>query len=116
MLTIEAPYYFIKDSIVFRDHQDADQFYCLPGTPKLSVENGKLDFTLYKYRFDITGNPGSDPTRAKGAGLALFSTEIPGGKPSGAAGRSRKPVGQGQCAANACGLHNGQRARSDRPY
>ncbi len=77
MLTIEAPYYFIKGNIVFRDHQDADQFYCLPGTPKLPVKNDKLDFTLYKYRFDITDNPGSDPTRAKGAGLALFSTEIP---------------------------------------
>jgi hypothetical protein len=77
VLTIEAPYYFVKDIIVFRDHQDPDQFYCLPGTPKLPVENGKLDFTLYKYRFDIAENPISDPTRAKGAGLALFSTEIP---------------------------------------
>jgi len=77
VLTIEAPYYFIKGNTVFRDHQDPDQFYFLPGNPKLAAENGKLDFTLYKYRFDITDNPGSDPTRAKGAGLALFSTEIP---------------------------------------
>ena len=77
MLTIEAPYYFIKGNTVFRDHQDPDQFYFLPGNPRLAAENGKLDFTLYKYRFDITDNPGSDPTRAKGAGLALFSTEIP---------------------------------------
>jgi hypothetical protein len=77
VLTIEAPYYLIKGNIVFRDHQDADQFYFLPGNPKLAMEDGKLDFTLYKYRFDITDNPASDPTRAKGAGLALFSVEIP---------------------------------------
>jgi hypothetical protein len=77
VLTIEAPYYFIKGITVFRDHLDPDQFYFLPGNPKLAAENGKLDFTLYKYRFDITDNPGSDPTRAKGAGVALFSTEIP---------------------------------------
>jgi hypothetical protein len=67
----------IKGNIVFRDHQDADQFYFLPGNPKLAMEDGKLDFTLYKYRFDITENPASDHTHAKGAGLALFSTEIP---------------------------------------
>lgn len=77
MLTIEAPYYFIKGQIVFRDHQDADQFYVLPGDPRLAAEDGKLDFTLYKYRFDITADPSGDPTRARGAGIALFSTEIP---------------------------------------
>jgi hypothetical protein len=77
VLTIEAPYYFIRGNTIFRDHQDPDQFYFLPSNPKLAAENGNLDFTLYKYRFDITDNPGSDPTRAKGAGLALFSTEIP---------------------------------------
>ena len=77
MLTIEAPYYFIRNTLVFRDHQNPDQFYVLPGNPKLAAENGKLDFTLYKYRYDITADPASDPTRAKGAGLALFSVETP---------------------------------------
>ena len=37
MLTIEAPYYFIKGNTVFRDHQDPDQFYFLPGNPKLAA-------------------------------------------------------------------------------
>src|SRR5229473_7139188 len=78
MLTIEPPFYFVKGTTVFRDHQDPDLFYFLPGLPRLaSTAGGTQSLTLYKYRRDLTDNPAMDPTRAKGAGLAMFEVEIP---------------------------------------
>ncbi|HZS35834.1 MAG TPA: hypothetical protein VFF06_03360 [Polyangia bacterium] len=70
MLTIEPPFYFIRGVTIFRDHEDPDQFYFLPGSPQLTT------FTLYKYRTAIAAD-GSDPTRAPGAGMALFEVEVP---------------------------------------
>src|SRR5471032_2480567 len=50
MLTFEAPFYQIKDVIVFRDHAVKTQFYYLAGLPKLSLDaNKKPQFTLLKY-------------------------------------------------------------------
>jgi hypothetical protein len=64
---------------IFRDHENADQFYCLPAVATLAQTgpDGQLAFTLYKYRRDLTDNPALDPTSARGAGLALFEVEIP---------------------------------------
>ena len=76
MLTIEPPFYFIKDTTVFRDHQDPDLFYFLPGPPKLAQSASGQAFTLYKYRRDLVDNPDTDPTHAKGGGLAMFEVEI----------------------------------------
>ena len=76
MLTIEPPFYFINDTTVFRDHQDPALFYFLPGLPKLAESAGGQAFTLYKYRRDLVDNPDSDPTRAKGGGLAMLEVEI----------------------------------------
>ena len=70
MLTIEPPFYLIHGLTIFRDHENPDQFYFLPGGPQLT------SFTLYKYRVSIAAD-GSDPTRAPGAGLALFEVEVP---------------------------------------
>src|SRR5437870_4797665 len=97
MLTIEPPFYQVRGLTVFRDHQDLDQFYCLPGAVALARTgpDKKLAFTLYKYRRDLTDNPALDPTRARGAGLALFEVEIPIDKPeaicSDVAGLSQRP-------------------------
>jgi hypothetical protein len=97
MLTIEPPFYQVRGLTVFRDHQDLDQFYCLPGAVALARTgpDKKLAFTLYKYRRDLTDNPALDPTRALGAGLALFEVEIPINKPealrSDVAGLSQRP-------------------------
>jgi hypothetical protein len=78
MLTIEPPFYFINGLTIFRDHQDPDLFYFLPGLPRLAATTGGPPaLTLYKYRRDLTDNPAIDLTRAKGAGLALFEVEIP---------------------------------------
>lgn len=33
MLTIDPPFYQLKGVTVFRDHEDLDQFYCLPPRP-----------------------------------------------------------------------------------
>ena len=50
MLTFEAPFYQIKNVIVFRDHAVKTQFYYLAGLPKLSVDaNKKKQFALLKY-------------------------------------------------------------------
>jgi len=70
VLTIEPPFYLIHGVTIFRDHEDPDQFYFLPGGPQLT------SFTLYKYRVSIAAD-GSDPTRAPGAGLAQFEVEVP---------------------------------------
>ena len=78
MLTIEPPFYQVRGVTVFRDHADADQFWVLPPPPRLVRDERDGDngdgpaFTLYKYRRDLTDNPALDPTRARGAGLALF--------------------------------------------
>lgn len=78
MLTLEPPFYRVRDVTVFRDHQDPDLFYALPGRPRLAAEgDGPPRFTLYKYRRDLTDNPALDPTRAKGGGLALFEVDLP---------------------------------------
>ena len=73
MLTIEPPFYRIRNTTVFRDHADADEFYVLPGLPQLS------SFRLIKYRRDLTDNPALEPTRARGAGLAMLEVTIPPG-------------------------------------
>lgn len=77
MITTEAPYYVVKGIMVLRDHQDPDQFYYLPSGVQLAArDGGGLAFTLFKYRADLAAD-GSDPTRARGGGLALLETEIP---------------------------------------
>ncbi|MEM7481952.1 MAG: hypothetical protein AAF481_12325 [Acidobacteriota bacterium] len=81
MLTLEPPFYRVRDLLFFRDDADEDLFHYLPGRPRLA-EDGRGDdrtqrFTLYKYRRDLTDNPELDPTRGRGAGLALFETELP---------------------------------------
>src|SRR5208337_456731 len=79
MVTIDTPFYQIKGVTIFRDDHDPDQFYYLPPSVKLALQaDGKTpSFTLFKYRRDLTDNPALDPTKARGAGLALFETEIP---------------------------------------
>lgn len=79
MLTIDTPFYQIKGVTIFRDDSDPDQFYYLPPSVRLAKQaDGKTPaFTLYKYRRDLTDNPALDPTKARGAGLALFETEMP---------------------------------------
>jgi len=83
MLTIEPPYYSVRGITIFRDHADQDQFYYLPGAVALARTgpDQALAFTLYKYRRDLTDNPALDPSKARGAGLALMETEIPLAKP-----------------------------------
>ncbi len=76
MLTIEPPIYQHRGVTVFRDHADPDQFYYLPPLPRLARSGDEAPpLTLYKYRRDLTDNPALDPTRARGAGLALFEVE-----------------------------------------
>ncbi len=75
MLTTEPPLYQVRGVTVFRDHEDPDQFYYLPPAPRLAETPDRKALTLYKYRRDLTDNPALDPTRALGAGLALFDTE-----------------------------------------
>jgi hypothetical protein len=79
MLTVEPPLYQIRGMTILRDHENRDQFYCLPLAGHLAKTGpeGQLAFTLYKYRRDLTDNPALDPTRARGAGLALFEVETP---------------------------------------
>lgn len=79
MLTIDTPFYQIRGVTIFRDDRDPDQFYYLPPAVRLARQaDGKTPaFTLYKYRRDLTDNPALDPTKARGAGLALFETEMP---------------------------------------
>jgi hypothetical protein len=67
MLTIEPPFYRVRGSTVFRDHENPDQFHVLPAPP--SLVDG---FTMYKYRRDLTDNPDLDLTTARGGGLAFF--------------------------------------------
>jgi hypothetical protein len=50
MLTLEAPFYEIKNVLVFRDHASSTTFYYLAGPPHLTVDNGNAQFTLLKYR------------------------------------------------------------------
>ena len=71
MLTTEPPLYFIRGVTIFRDHLDLDQFYYLPCLPELT------SFALYKYKVSIAPDGSGDPTRAPGAGMALFDVEIP---------------------------------------
>ncbi|HKF21300.1 MAG TPA: hypothetical protein VKE93_07000 [Candidatus Angelobacter sp.] len=78
MLTIDTPFYQIKGVTIFRDDRDLDQFYYLPPAVRLAHQaDGTLAFTLFKYRRDLIDNPALDPTKARGAGLALFETEMP---------------------------------------
>jgi hypothetical protein len=77
VLTIEPPFYQIRGTTIFRDHERSTQFYYLPTRPMLAREGDALACTLYKYRRDLTDNPSLDPTKARGAGLAQFETEIP---------------------------------------
>jgi hypothetical protein len=77
VLTIEPPVHVLRGLVIFRDDEDADQFHFLSPVPRLAEENGRTAFTLYKYRRDLTDNPALEPTRARGAGLALFEVETP---------------------------------------
>jgi hypothetical protein len=78
MLTIDPPFYQLHGVTIFRDHADPTQFYYLPPVPRLvRNDRGEPALTIYKYRRDLTDNPALDPTRARGAGLALFETEVP---------------------------------------
>lgn len=79
MLTIDTPFYQVRTVTIFRDDRDPDQFYYLPPSVQLALQpDGKTpSFTLFKYRRDLTDNPALDPTKARGAGLALFETELP---------------------------------------
>src|SRR5262249_37204875 len=70
LLTTEPPLYLINGLTILRDHEDLDLFYFPAVLPQLT------SFTLYKYRVSVAAD-GSDPTRAPGAGLALFEVEIP---------------------------------------
>jgi hypothetical protein len=70
LVTTEPPLYLIHGLTILRDHEDLDQYYVLSGLPQLT------SFTLYKYRVSIAPD-GSDPTRAPGAGIALFEVEVP---------------------------------------
>lgn len=74
MITIEPPIYQLRGTTIFRDHENPDQFYYLPATPQLAPN---LPLRIFKYRFDLTDNPASDPTRARGGGVAQFEVEIP---------------------------------------
>lgn len=76
MITIEPPFYQLRGTMVFRDHERPAQFYYLPTRTVLAKGAGGLACTLYKYRRDLTDNPAMTPTKAKGAGLALFETEL----------------------------------------
>jgi hypothetical protein len=77
MLTIDPPFYQVRGVTIFRDHVDRQQFYYLPSVPELVRDPRGHTMTLYKYRRDVTDNPALDPTRARGAGLALFEVEMP---------------------------------------
>ncbi|MGH8531191.1 MAG: hypothetical protein ACREV1_00325 [Gammaproteobacteria bacterium] len=82
MLTIEPPFFVIRGITILREDTDLDQFYYLPPMPVLAHSAAGLAFTLYKYRRDLTDNPELDPTRARGAGLALFEVEMPLPRPA----------------------------------
>src|SRR5262249_46799569 len=74
MLTFEAPFYQIKDVIVFRDHAIPTHFYYLAGRPKLSVDaNNKLQFAMLKYKnaLDAGGAPVKNRDALGGAFLML---------------------------------------------
>lgn len=77
MLTIEPPFYQLRGVVIFRDHERPDAFYYLPSRAALATQDDRLSCTLFKYRRDLTDNPALDPTRARGAGLAQFETEVP---------------------------------------
>ena len=72
MLTIEPPFYQVRGTTVFRDSDNPDQHWVLPGAPHLVGSADASGFTLYKYRHDLTDNPALDPTKARGGGLAFF--------------------------------------------
>jgi hypothetical protein len=75
VVIIEPPFYQVRGATILRDHEHPDQLHLLPPTARLAAAGDGLAFTLYKYRRDLTDNPELDPTRAKGAGLALFEVE-----------------------------------------
>lgn len=77
MLTIEPPFYQVRGLTILRDHERPDDFYYLPSHARLARVEDRLSCTLFKYRRDLTDNPALDPTRARGAGLAQFETEVP---------------------------------------
>jgi hypothetical protein len=79
VITIDPPIYLVRGVTVLRDSDDPDQFFFLPPVPRLApaADGDGLAFVLYKYRRDLTDNPELDPTRAVGAGLALFEVEAP---------------------------------------
>jgi hypothetical protein len=75
VVTIEGPLYQVRGATILRDLDDPDQLHLLPPAARLAPAGDGLAFTLYKYRRDLTDNPELDPTRAKGAGLALFEVD-----------------------------------------
>ena len=64
MLTLEAPFFEIKNVLVFRDHASPTTFYYLAGPPHLTVDNGNAQFTLLKYRSALDAG-GSAATRVR---------------------------------------------------
>ena len=74
MITIEPPIYQVRGTTILRDHENPDQFYYLAANPRLATG---LPVKIIKYRHDLTDNPVSEPTRARGGGVALFEVEIP---------------------------------------
>ena len=76
MLTIEPPFYISSRSHDFRDTVDPDQFYYLPGTPHLARNAPTSRSSSTSTARDLP-TTGPDPTRAPGAGLALFDVDLP---------------------------------------
>ena len=72
MLTLEAPFFEIKDVLVFRDHAVPTLFYYLAGPPRLTVDNGKAQFTLLKYRTALDAGGSSPRLREQLGGAFLM--------------------------------------------
>jgi len=78
MLTLEAPFYVVKNIIVFRDHASPSTFYYLAGPPELSRRpDGKLDFMLLKYReaLDAAGAAASRVREQLGGAFLIFGVD-----------------------------------------
>lgn len=75
MITLEPPFYSVRGHTVLRDHADPDLHHVLPLRARLARTDEGPEFTLYKYRRDLTDNPELDPTQAAGAGMAFLTID-----------------------------------------
>src|SRR6266481_5679453 len=78
MLTLESPFFEIKDIVVFRDHASLTTFYYLAGPPRLSLDaDGNPEFTLLKYReaLDASGNAASRMREQLGGAFLMFGVD-----------------------------------------